>query len=423
MIYLLNKHLIGYAYLCFLLLLLAFQVGCNQRKNNIELSNDNPNSEADITVACYYFPNYHMNDKRNIVLKGKGWSEWELVKNARPRFEGHNQPNIPAWGYTNESDPKIMALKIDAAADHGIDAFIFDWYYYDDGPFLEKCLEEGYLKAENNNRVKFSLMWANHSWIDIHPATLENLKKGPELLYSGKITVETWEKITDYIIKNYFLHPSYWKIDGKPYFSIYDVSRFIDIFGSIEATKDAVASFRKKVTDSGFSGINLNAVVWGRTVLPSEEVVDNVNELVKELGFNSITSYVWIHHFQLDEFPVTPYRKVQAKYFEYAKETTDKFDLPYYPNVTMGWDSSPRAHQDDTYMDIGYPFMATIGGNTPEAFKKALMEMKEFLKNNPSCENIFNINCWNEWTEGSYLEPDLQNGMAYLEAVKEVFGE
>ncbi|MCK5101342.1 MAG: glycoside hydrolase family 99-like domain-containing protein, partial [Cyclobacteriaceae bacterium] len=40
-----------------------------------------------------------------------------------------------------------------------------------------------------------------------------------------------------------------------------------------------------------------------------------------------------------------------------------------------------------------------------------------------SCENIFNINCWNEWTEGSYLEPDMQNGMAYLEAVREVFGE
>jgi hypothetical protein len=27
-----------------------------------------------------------------------------------------------------------MAQKIAAAADHGIDAFIFDWYYYDDGP-------------------------------------------------------------------------------------------------------------------------------------------------------------------------------------------------------------------------------------------------------------------------------------------------
>jgi hypothetical protein len=33
-----------------------------------------------ITVAAYYFPNYHTDDPRNIINKGSGWSEWELVK-------------------------------------------------------------------------------------------------------------------------------------------------------------------------------------------------------------------------------------------------------------------------------------------------------------------------------------------------------
>ncbi len=72
------------------------------------------------TVACYYFPNYHL-DRRNEAKHGKGWSEWELVKAAKPRFEGHHQPNVPAWGYTDEADPKQMAQKIDAAADAGVD--------------------------------------------------------------------------------------------------------------------------------------------------------------------------------------------------------------------------------------------------------------------------------------------------------------
>jgi hypothetical protein len=40
----------------------------------------------------------------------------------------------------------------------------------------------------------------------------------------------------------------------------------------------------------------------------------------------------------------------------------------------------------------------------------------------PPNERILNINCWNEWTEGSYLEPDTVQGMKYLEAVKAVFG-
>lgn len=34
---------------------------------------------------------------------------------------------------------------------------------------------------------------------------------------------------------------------------------------------------------------------------------------------------------------------------------------------------------------------------------------------------LITINSWNEWTEGSYLEPDDLNGYGYLEAVKKVF--
>jgi hypothetical protein len=86
-------------------------------------------SGSEITVAAYYFPNYHRGEPRNDKLKGTGWNEWELVKNAKPRFPGHHQPNVPLWGYTDESDPQIMAQKIDAAADHRIDAFIYPFMH------------------------------------------------------------------------------------------------------------------------------------------------------------------------------------------------------------------------------------------------------------------------------------------------------
>ncbi|MCX6985251.1 MAG: glycoside hydrolase family 99-like domain-containing protein, partial [Lentisphaerae bacterium] len=38
-------------------------------------------------------------------------------------------------------------------------------------------------------------------------------------------------------------------------------------------------------------------------------------------------------------------------------------------------------------------------------------------------EKIMFINAWNEWTEGSYLEPDKKYGFGYLEALKTILGK
>ncbi len=98
----------------------------------------------EITVAAYYYPCEHP-DPRWDKAKYPGFTEWDLVRKAKPRFPGHKQPKTPVWGYTDESDPKVMAQKIDAAANYGVNAFIFDWYYYNDGPYLEGALERGFL--------------------------------------------------------------------------------------------------------------------------------------------------------------------------------------------------------------------------------------------------------------------------------------
>ena len=67
------------------------------------------------------------------------------------------------------------------------------------------------------------------------------------------------------------------------------------------------------------------------------------------------------------------------------------------------------------------PFTNTIGGNTPERFRAALERTRDRLLGDPNGARVITINCWNEWTEGSYLEPDTVNGFKYLEAVRDVF--
>ena len=311
-----------------------------------------------------------------------------------------------------------MTKKIDAAADHGIEAFIFDWYYYEDGPFLNACLDKGYLGAANRERVKFSLMWANHDWFDIMPYKKDSPR---ELLYPAKISTATFDRICEHVIKDYFVQPSYWKIDGKPYFSIYDLTALMENFGSADATRAALDAFRKRAVDAGLPGLHLNAVVWGQAILPGEKTAIDPKALVDALGFDSVTSYVWVHHAQLPE-QQTDYVNARDQYLAYWVKAEAMFDVPYYPNVSMGWDPSPRCAQEDEFGNFGYPFTNTISGNTPERFRDALELTKERMLKDPDGPRIMNINCWNEWTEGSYLEPDVVNGMKYLEAVREVFG-
>ena len=142
--------------------------------------------------------------------------------------------------------------------------------------------------------------------------------------------------------------------------------------------------------------------------------------LVRDLGFDSVTSYVWIHHAGMPR-QQTDYNEVRDTYFRYWDEAQKKFGVPYCPNVTMGWDSSPRCNQSDTFDASGYPFTNTISGNTPERFRTALEMTRDRLLADPKGPHILNINCWNEWTEGSYLEPDIVNGFKYLEAVRDIF--
>lgn len=114
---------------------------------------------------------------------------------------------------------------------------------------------------------------------------------------------------------------------------------------------------------------------------------------------------------------------MQEQYFQHYDKAQTHYGVPYHPNVTMGWDATPRMRLDEPHDNRGYPNMATMKGNTPTRFKQALQAAKDRAAQLPSSQRVVTINAWNEWTEGSYLEPDTVNKTAYLEAIREVFGQ
>jgi hypothetical protein len=186
---------------------------------------NNPASEpkkahSSCDVAAYYWPAYHDEPLWRPFFRGTE-GEWEIIRNAKPKWEGHNQPRVPLWGFEDESDPRVMAKKIRAAAAHSVNVLVFDWYWYRQAPFLEQTIDEGFLKADNNHLVNFYLMWANHD-----ATTLWDLRRSAksEVIWPGSVDRKNFDAVAERVIEKYFHHPSYYRIEGKPVFSIYDIS-------------------------------------------------------------------------------------------------------------------------------------------------------------------------------------------------------
>lgn len=366
-------------------------------------------------TAVYYFPNFHV-DPRNEAVHGKGWTEWELMKHAGARFPGHMQPKIPAWGYEDEADPAVMAKKIDAAADHGLDAFIFDWYWYE-GPFLERALNEGFLGAPNRSRMKFALMWANHDWKNFHPGNRDTANY--KITFPWTTRKDTIPYVWDYLIEHYLTQPNYWKINGKPYFSIYAISRFISQMGGVEDAAEVLEDFRARAKAAGLTGLHLNAV--GLDMLDRSPQSAARHDQVIKAGFDSCTSYncVCLSEKWMQEFPRVDFQEMADDYIEVAKKTMQALPFPFYPVITTGWDPSPRTIQSEVYDPTPcYPWMAVME-SSPEKLADATRKTAELLMTRPADERIMFFNAWNEWTEGSYLEPGNFYGMKMLEAIRD----
>ena len=360
-----------------------------------------------VTVLSYYYPQWHV-DRRNVAMHGAGWTEWPLVRSAYPRFPGHVQPKRPLWGAVDEAAPAVADRAVATALDHGIDGFLVDWYWYDNQPFLNGALDDGLLRAERMPEFRFALMWANHDWNDLFPARSTRpatLLPAPNSRYHARCAFR-------HVIERYLTHPSYWRLGGAAYFSIYDVPAFVAGMGGPGAAAEVLDGFRAVASAAGVGGLHLNAVVNFQVSDPAAMAV--------ELGFDSVTHYTWWHHPEagFDTFPTTSYAAVHARARDVWREFEDAMPVPYLPNVTVGWDPSPRTIEWSMQREEGYPYTSILIDNTPENVGAALRDAIDLVASRAE-HRVVTVNAWNEWTEGSFLEPEAQHGYGYLEAVRD----
>lgn len=370
-------------------------------------------------LAAYYFPNYHI-DSMNERVMGDGWTEWELVKSAKPRFEGHRQPTLPTWGYFDESLQCQMQRQVDAAVNAGIQAFLFDWYWFEDRPFLNRPLDDAFIKNRAGCGMEFALMWANHDWQNIFPAPKAPLDKQP-ILFPNPPASQIWENMTDYITTTYLSQENYLRIDGCPFFFFFNLQAFIEGFENLDEAAKALRVFDRKAQSVGAPRMHYSFRASEKIALASEWTLSiSPQEVASRLGMGSIGDYGWEFENPMASppFPKYPYNNWSEHNIS-SWSTKLAMGLPYSPCVQVGWDSTARCTDLETLEPIGYPWWPVAEPFEVQTFKNNLLQAKEFAIAHGS--PLVTINAWNEWTEGSYLLPCESYGDSRLKAVKEVF--
>ena len=356
-------------------------------------------------VAAYVWPSCHHDERFGDMLWPEGIGEWEVIKKGNPRFEGHYQPRLPLWGYEMDNDPKVVEKWIDAAVNHGINIFIYDWYWFDGGPFLESALNDGFLKARNNSKMQFYIMWANHD-VKRNYWNVHKFKDDTSLLWDGAVDWNNFKIIVERVITQYFNQPNYFKIDGKPVFSIFSIGNLLEGFGgSVEEARKALDYFREEVKKAGFPGLYIQWNQGGGSIMSQKAAMQFV-ERVNKMGFNSVAMY---NMGGLNE----DYLVYGANSEKIRKQMDSILNVPFFPCVSIGWDDTPRFPAKGIHDVVHYH-------NTPESFAALLSKAKEYADSHPEQPKLITINAWNEWVEGSYLLPDMRYGFEYLEKVKMV---
>lgn len=370
-------------------------------------------------VAAYIWPSYTGRDMRSRIFWPQGIGEWQTVlstaANAALKPTDYVWDRKPLWGPVDEADPRVMEMEIQEATRHGVNVFIYDWYWYDRRPFLESCLDEGFLGASNCGKMKFYLMWANHNANYTWDTRLSDTTWREDCpVWEGRVDRMEFERIVHRVIEKYFSRPNYYRIGGRPVFMIYDVDNLVSGLGGLEKTMEALDWFRAETVRAGHPGLELQLTGWGERVSNMSGVdgphAVSTREVVPALGFDSVTNYQFVHFCNMNR----DYGEILTDVAREWERMDREYTVPFYPHVSIGWDNNPRFRG----------FVPNVcRNNTPEMFEKALRMARDYVDSHDLPVPLITLNSWNEWTETSYLEPDTRYGYGYLEAVRRVFAE
>lgn len=356
--------------------------------------------EEKIKIIAFHLPQYHQIPE-NDAWWGKGFTEWTNVKKAEPLFEGHRQPKKPLnQFYYDMIKYETRVWQADMAQKYGIYGFCYYHYWFNGKLLLEKPLE--LLLAEQEIKLPFCLCWANEPWARTWDG------KGKQILIDQEYGNESeWLNHFAYL-EPFLKDPRYIRIDHKPVIVIYRCSSIRCYDEMIQCWRDAGRkrgigelyiidennSFQSHYENNGSDAVldlePMYTIQYGRSI--REKVGQRIRSQIKAVKRKNS-----VHYYDYDEL----WGNILDRKIKRNQKKT-------YLGAFVNWDNTPRKGKKGVVIEHG----------TPEKFHQYMQKQIARAKKIGS-EYIF-LNAWNEWAEGTYLEPDEDNSYQYLEAIADL---
>ena len=372
-------------------------------------------------IIPLYLPQFHTIPE-NDEWWGKGFTEWVNVREAKPLFEGHNQPRVPLNNnYYDLSDIETLKWQCRIAKEYGIYGFCMYHYWFNGHLLLEKPMEM--LLAHPEIDIKYCISWANHDWTDAWKAS----NRQPKVLIAHNFDDEKdWVDHFNYLLP-FFKDPRYMTENNKPLMVIYipniirKLKKMLDVWSQMARDngfdgltfiyQSAASSFDNSWDHSLFDyGVEMNP---GYVGLANRQ--KNSSFFPKLMKYShEIKRFLHIRRSLLPQKKITEVSKADYDYtWQRILELRPISNAPkMIPCAFTDWDNTPR------HKERGYLYQ----GVSPDKFKSYFKQLIDNTKNFYDTDMIF-VFAWNEWSEGGYLEPDEKNGFAFLEAIKECLSE